>query len=323
MNNSSERTNVTLELGLSGPDQLAIYRHLVEANLVGSGVPGSLSLDGKSRKPTPDWLEKLTGQFKQFLTARWAEGTMLSIGKQSPVMVRVPSYDLDPGQLLKFLSEVPFTVGSAATLYPEWENGSLGEAYYAPSFAEQHIPHGWACFFKGEGHNRLVSRRWLDFGPWLLLSGDNDTSLVQFHDLAADAATALAQARPGHRRMGISPEGGFIQKRYAYAYDLKGLYYPEKKELHIVVHGRDVTQREMLDACAARLYQRLGPEQPLDNVVYVFVEEELAIAHLHELWLRELGCRTFREGIEINAIDGYHPSPIHPQWVARLMEKGE
>jgi hypothetical protein len=313
--------NVTLQLGLSGPEPLAIYRQLVESGIAGSGLPSSVSVDGKSRKPSAGWIERSASACKEFFIADWQTGASLGLNVDGPVLLRVPHYDLEPYRLLEFLSNVPFTIGSSATLYPEWLNGALGEKYRAPSFAEQHWPHGWACFFKGEGHNRLVSRRWLDFGPWRLLKGPNDTSLVQFHDLEADALTALAQARIGHQRMGISEEGGFIQKRYVYAYDLKGLYYAEQRQVHIVVHGRKVTQREMLDACAARLYQRLGPEQPLDNIVYVFVEEEAALAHLHELWLRELGCRMFREGQEIDAFTHYHPAPVHPEWVGSVLRQ--
>src|SRR6185436_9555656 len=123
------------------------------------------------------------------------------------------------------------TICSTASLYPEWADGSPGDPYRAPNFAELHFGHGWACAFRGEGHDRLVSRRWLDFGPWKLRRGANDTSLVQFHALGVDAATALEQARIGHERMGISDSGGFIQARYVYAFELRGIYDKARREL--------------------------------------------------------------------------------------------
>ena len=138
-------------------------------------------------------------------------------------------------------------------------------------------------------------------------SGANDTTLVESHELGLDPAAALAKARIGHERMGISPTGGFIQGRYRYAYDFAGKYFPERRKLEIVVIDREVAQREMLDACAARYHQFLGREKPLDNIVYVFMEEAPARAHLHELWLRGLECRTIIKGVEVDLTATYKP----------------
>jgi hypothetical protein len=312
---------VTLELALAGPDLVAIFRRLREVLMPDSGLPTSLYVAGNKRV-TPDWLEKWSAQSKDFLRAKWEGRGWIRLDPGTIVKISLDDYELDSRRILDSLSEVPFSVCSAATIHPEWMSGALGEEYLAPSFGDMHWRHGWGCLFHGEGHERLVSRRWLDFGPWRLLRGANDTSLVQFHDLGADPATALEQARPGHERMGISPVGGYIQTNFHYSQDLKGLYYAGERKLHIVVpSGGEVTQREMLDACAARLYQALGPDQPIDNVVYVFVEEGPARAHLHELWLRGLECRAFIDGIEVNLSDDYHPSPVKPEWVVKLEEQ--
>lgn len=304
-----------LTLGFSGTDLPMIYGAILATELAGRGLPHSLTVDSKACKVRTDWFETELNKASQTLVARWDEGAcMLALQPGRIVKLVREDFDLDPEDLLLRLVNVPFSIGSAAELYPEWTDGSLGEIYEGPGFAELHWPHGWACFFRGAGHDRLVSRRWLDFGPWKLRRGPHDTTLVQFHTLGMDAATALAQARIGHERMGISDTGGFIQGRYVYAYDLKGLYYPEQRKLHITVYGRDVSQREMLDACAARLYQRLGPDQPLDNVVYVFMEQEHAIAHLHELWLRGLECRTIINGEEVDLMAKYYPQPAPIEW---------
>lgn len=312
---------VTLELGLAGSDLVAIGRALLDAGLTGPGTPTGLSIDGRARKPTEDWLETATAACRNYVMARWGKDGWLRVDRDRLVKISRPGYDLAPRKLLNLLSSIPFTVGSTPSLHPEWTNGALGEEYLAPSFAELHWGHGWACFFRGAGHDHLVSRRWPDFGPWRVLRGANDTTLVQFHDLEADARTALTQAKPGHERMGISDIGGYIQTRYQYAYELRGLYYAEQRKMHIVAHGREVTQREMLDACATRRYQALGADQPLDNVVYVFVEEGPARAHLHELWLRGLECRTFIEGREVRLDADYRPPPTKPEWVRQVEER--
>lgn len=314
---------VTLELGLEGPDLVELFRRVQAALLPDVGPPDSLYASGRKRKATADWFDVWSAKMEGFLFAEWAGAGWLRLDPGRIVKVSAAEYDLDPRRLLDALGEVPFTVCSAATIHPEWTTGALGEEYLAPSFGDLHWRHGWGCLFRGAGHDRLVSRRWLDFGPWLLRRGANDTSLIQFHDLDADAARALEQARPGHERMGISPVGGYVQTDFHYSRDLKGLYYAEERKLHVAVPvGEEVTQREMLDACAARLYQALGPNQPLDNVVYVFVEEEAARAHLHELWLRALECRAFLEGVETRLDEDYHPSPVEPEWVTQLEGKG-
>ncbi|MCA9678655.1 MAG: hypothetical protein KC464_26745, partial [Myxococcales bacterium] len=114
---------------------------------------------------------------------------------------------------------------------------------------------GWGCMLVGErGHAQLVSRRWLDHGPWLLHRFADDISLIQFHDLDADPATALAQALPGHRRLGDNDMGGWLRSSYTPKYETKGLYVASDQTLRIVVApGRLISEREMLDACAERL----------------------------------------------------------------------
>jgi hypothetical protein len=141
---------------------------------------------------------------------------------------------------------------------------------------------------------------------------------VQFHDVSGDvdAGTALDQAKPAHQRMGIDDSGGFIQSRYVYEHDLEGLYDDNAQLLKIVVRDRDVSPCEMLDACDARNYDVLGPDKPLDNVAFVFMEESAAREHLHELWLRGLECRTIIDGQEVLLNADYDPPPPEkPQWV--------
>jgi len=77
-----------------------------------------------------------------------------------------------------------------------------------------------------------------------------------------------------------------------------------------------VEEGEMLEACALRLYQPI--EVPVDNVAYVFMTEEAARAHLHELWLRGLECRALIAGRETRLDNDYAPHPDPPEWARHL-----
>lgn len=304
-----------LTFRFTGPAVVDIFRALVATNLAGQGTPTVVKLDDQAMVPTTGrWLSAVD-RAESSLLAGWGEQGVITMQKQhGVVLLRCPRGHLDPGQLVDALEEVPFELGTTDTLHPEWRDGSLGQIYEAPRFSGMHLSHGWACLFKGRGHEQLVSRRWLDFGPWRLSCGNNDLSLVQFHEWTCDAATALSQARPGHERMGISDIGGFIGSPHKVIHDATGLYYPKHRQLHISVLGREVSQREMLDICASRLYQTLGPERPLGTVAYVFMDEAEARAHLHELWLRGLECRTFVDGKEMELTFSYRPRPVDSVW---------
>ena len=86
---------------------------------------------------------------------------------------------------------------------------------------------------------------------------------------------------------GISETGGFMPIPYYSTHEINGLYFPDERKLKVPIHGRNVSQQEMTDACAVRLLQSWTRDQPVNNVAYVFAEMESARAHLHELWLRE------------------------------------
>jgi hypothetical protein len=70
----------------------------------------------------------------------------------------------------------------------------------------------------------------------------------------------------------------------------------------------------MLDYGAARAKQSLGPQQPLDRIRFLFMEEAPARAHLHELWLHGLECWTIVRGVEKRLDEGYKPPSVRPAW---------
>jgi hypothetical protein len=226
-------------------------------------------------------------------------------------------------QALAIVQPLPFDICSLGTVYEqEW----LAAKYPRWGFGRSHIDHGWGCAFRGAGHDRLVSRRWLDFGPWRVIRRDKDTTFIQFHDLdITDPAEAYEQAKVGHQRMGIAPDGGYIAWHYENlltgAAKFPGLFTPINATKEIVVApGIEVTQGQMICQTALRLHHNLT--QPKSNrirhVAYVFMDRADAEAHLHQLWLRELQC-WYVDGSGKHRLDaGYKPTPNPPDWVKRL-----
>ena len=316
------KRNRSLIISFNSPDPIALMHALSKLKPL-CEKPPNLVTNGfkKYEENLDDWIDRLIPTYKFGAGAYWGdmidyEGFLsFSPGNRAVadiVKVDIPNYQLDPQAIFNLLESIPWTLAGFYDAYSDWDE------YYGEGFADKHFGHGWACAFKGEGHNRLVSRRWLEYGPWRVLKGANDTTLIQFHDLEADSATALEQAKVGHKRMGISDTGGFIQTDYAYDHDIEGFYKPEDRRLKIVVIDRIVSQREMLNYCAARHYQVLGKDKPLDKVAFVFIKEEEARKYLHELWLRELECWTFINSIETRIDIDYQPVVDKPDWVLNL-----
>ncbi len=330
-------------LSLSGPDPAALLRAAAAAFFDGR-EPASLRVDGTDRYPGGDWT-RWAGRLEAALMARFpddaappaepappplpgavADGSAETIARLSQLatpwlslardgVVKLASRDplREVAPLLDRLAELPFELAVGAVIFvAPWR--ALYPMHEATGLGGGHFPNGWMCAFRGDGHRRLVSRRWLEHGPWKLHRGANDTSLVQFHLLDADPAAALEQARPGHRRMGISNGGGFVQTDYLYTRTLDAEYLPETRDLRFTIADRDLPELEMLDACAMRHYQILGPDQPIERVSYVFEDEARARAHLHELWLRELECWAIVDGAPTRLDADHAPAPTPPAW---------
>ena len=243
------------------------------------------------------------------------------IPRSEVVLFRVPREGSDHAQR-EALERLPFEL---ATLTSPFHDPWIADGKRRWGFARSHVDHGWACAFRGAGHDRLVSRRWLDFGPWRVMRRPEDTTFIQFHDLAiTDPEEAYAQAAPGHQRMGVDPIGGFIQGIDPEVIKEpleRGVFIAETKTLEIPISpGIEVTQQEMRVACALRMWQRqhVPAAQRVERVAFVFMEKADARAHLHELWLRELECWYMDETGRHRIDTDYHPTPNPPEWVKRL-----
>jgi len=312
-----------LTTSVAGQDPPSLFSHVSDwPEFRNAGLPARARI-GHNKVTPENWLSIQTAPV--WGIALWdIPDKQLGIRPKSDlVSLEIPDFFERLTEVVERISLLPFYL---AALGPLWRDAWDLETYQRWGFGRSIIDHGWGCAFRGVGHDRLVSRRWLDFGPWRVIRRPHDTTFIQFHDLAiTDPAEAYAQAKVGHERMGISPSGGYIAWHYENllkgADAVSGLYQPATRTLEIVVGpGNEVKQGQMICQCARRLHHRI--KQPIndriDHVAYVFMDRGDAQAHLHELWLRELQCWYVDERGKHRLDADYHPTPQPPAWVANL-----
>lgn len=308
---------------LSGPQGADRIRKLARASRFTASLPVKMTIGSERVVVTTDWVEKLASA--QLEARAWWEPSELQLGlrprSDELVVLSIPCEGINIRTALDYVESLPFEVCAfGSVFFDEWINADLDRW----AFSRGHIDHGWGCVFRGAGHDRLMSRRWLDFGPWRVIRRPDDTTVVQFHDLSiTDPEEAYEQAKVGHERMGVSDTGGFIQQLHDDMFDrVKGIYFAEDHRLEIVIApGIEVTQYEMKCAAALRLHGKLNPQgrgNPVEKIAYVFLDEAQARAHLHELWLRELECWVVDDKGKRRLDDEYRPIPEPPAWVQRL-----
>lgn len=311
-------------LSLSTNDPRSLVRFLADHGVPSSLPPNRLSIDYQPGTPPPEDWGRAVLAGSPTATVSWprpSEGVspFVAYDHRDGVFKLRTERVLTCGELVPILAGAPFVL-AASDSHHEWLRG----LDYSPvGFDGQHFGHGWMCAFKGEeGHAKLVHRRWLEHGPWRLIRvPEVDLSIVQFHDLEADPATAMEQARPGHQLLGVSDVTGIFsvwidRKRQ---HDLRGHYVPDTRTYEIVVIGREVSPRELLEAAWVARQRRSDPTQPIEHLAYVFLEPEAARRHLHALWLRGLRCYAIDAGTKIRLDDTYVPPPHEPPaWVRRV-----
>jgi hypothetical protein len=311
-----------LAVTLESSDPILTVLSVYDSPTFKTRPPDRFLVDDERTEFTGAWIEKYAkncGYSVGLYWGKWAD-TNLIFEKDGALSLSIINFWNTVDEVLKFFQSRPWTVATFVSVHNSWFGEEID--YAGPGFAYLHGPLGWGCAFKGEGHKRLVSRRFLDYGPWHVIRDEaNDITLIQFHDLNADPLTALEQAKPGHELMGNPFEGGFIQRDYQITDDeFSGLYSPDEKMLRIIIHSRPINRRELLDVCAIRLWQLLGEDQPVERIGYVFViSQEQARQNLHDLWLREIECYVIIDGIEVRLDEDYTPPPPQkPEWVQRL-----
>jgi hypothetical protein len=308
---------------LFAPTPVRLLEAVARIPAFSSTLPKRLEVDDANPDVTPQWVKDLASA-KLDACAYWENRRkQIEIRTRSElVTLSIPDGFSDLGEALSILQPLPFELAILGPIFSdEWHEAE----YELRGFGRSAVDHGWGLLFRGQGHERLVSRRWLDFGPWRVIRLPDDTTFIQFHDISiTNSVEAYEQARPGHERMGISPTGGYIAWHLSNLLKNagKGLYDPDTRSLQVVVApGIAVTQAEMICNAALRLHHRLTSpaHNPIDRIAYVFIDMDDARAHLHELWLRELECWAFNEqGQKVRLDLDYHPTPNPPEWVRRL-----
>jgi hypothetical protein len=310
--------DVLLQITFICGDHRALLRGLVDRGLVASSPPDELAAHDAKVKPVPaDWAA--VDFRRKTLKADWADGSYVLVNRGDLVRISTRKYPLDVPELVSRLARCDFEAASVRQIV--WWDNPKGPAYKPPEGTIGTAPLGFAVAFRGDGHRRAMSRRWLDRGPWRVLRGDHDTTFVQFHDENADVSTSLAQAKPGHALMSDRDQAP-LPLRDAYQPGvpaLEGTYLADQRRLMIAVAGRSPSRRELRDAVAARFYQLLGADRPLDNVQFRFAYQQELDAVLPDLWLYGLEA-YLRDGSGLHRKDdGYAPPPYaKPAWVKAL-----
>jgi hypothetical protein len=329
-----------IPISLEGPPGVNGWRLI--ANLVGlppfNGPPATVYLvrgdEAYESEMSEHWFEKAI-EFRAssrtaFGTLHWPnpensdEKPSLSISTTDVVLCHVPPCLLawvTSTALFDGLDILVMQLKVPNRMEPE-RSGKVKQAV-TTSFSRGHTKHGYAAAFKGAGHDRLPSRRWLAHGPWHLrrLDDAQDISFLQFHELDIPPKLAWRQAYRAHRRLGLADHGG-----YMIPYDVEGrpppfegVYKAADRLLTVVKADTAPQQIDLLHLCQLRLAYRHHPTTPIARLRVLFTDERDAQRHLHELWLRELECWYFdAAGRERRLDDTYAPTRIVPEWVERV-----
>ncbi len=298
-----------VQLNFAGADPGGLVERAIAAGLLPATPPPEVKIDAKAVK-SPGPLVELARTSEE-LDASWGEDAGFQRGrKHDRTYIHRTSWELTPERLLATVAKWPFEVCVTDPIDPTWWDGYRSI-------------HGWGFLLKGAGH-RLVSKRVVDRGPWRRLRDEaNDVTLFQFHDLEADAETALEQAKPGHGLLASVWQGGhYASQLWAFrgpARSYKPTFYePATKTSVVLVQEREVTPEEMGIASATRVHQ-VFPE-PVENVRFVYVDEAMARRQLPALWLHGLEVRAMTAAGEHRIDLDYEPPPPPepPDWVQRL-----
>lgn len=313
-----------LYMSWSGPRMEELALKL--SSIIAGTPPDELSVDGgqiNASNINSSSFETLIRECKLHAVNVWNKPARCQLSLDRVGLVKLARYNFVPviSDTLELLKNLSFHVCVGGARYSEWFSTEKSEQYPRPMVEPGHYAYGWMVALKGEGHRHLVSKRWLEHGP-LRVIREADVTLVQFHDLKADPDTALEQATSGHAWMSDGLDGGFVRSDLEPIEDKEALYDADERSMNIVIMGRDLTAQEIKEACTARAFRGVSDEQPIEHLAYVFMEEDRARRHLHDLWLRDIDCRTFIHGREVSLSADYEPpAPVVPDWVKRVQDR--
>jgi hypothetical protein len=298
-----------LHVSVGGTDTSQLVADLQRVGWCPQVPPYEMSIDFEDLDDPLPLTEALARAQRQVI-ALWDDPPRkLDVGVGGVVQIEGVEIELAVSSALEVLAAMPFDMavfGSPHGIL--WRYPDVGEPYRPPS-VPGHMLFGWGAAFRGKGHDWMVSRHWLESGPWKLWRGPNDTSLIQFHGLDVDATTALEQAKPGHADL----RAGYVQKDFLFKTELKGLFDKATKTMKVIVHGRTISDQELIEWCAIRRDGRDGFE-PFAKVAYIFMQEPEAQANLARIWRYGHEVWTIRGGNEVRLDTEYKPPATTPAW---------
>lgn len=306
-------TRSVLQLAFIGADRRSFVERALACGLLPAEAPSSIKIDLKkvsSNKPLAE-LAATSGD----LAVAWGDGARLHSNlRRDRLFVDRSPWEVTIEGTLSLVRDLPFAACTTSPLDPSWWPG-------------HDTKHGWALLLRGNGHG-LVSGRVLERGPWRRVRDEAaDVTLVQLHDLSADADTALAQARPGHALLEPMWTGGhYADSEAAFRGGVATVryepsFYDKRTRTSIVlVQEREVSRAEMGVAAATRVHQ-IFPE-PVEQVAFVYMDEAVARRQLPALWTYGLEVRAMTAQGERRLDGDYEPPPAEvPAWVARLTDR--
>jgi len=318
---------MNLTMSLRGPDLMAVGLAVFDKKWHPTDrLPYEVTVDDRQMAPRADWLTTWGPKTKHDIDARWDDGSAMLVNKGTEI-VKLNRFklDLDLARFIDDLATIPFETAVFPTRAFYIYKGNYPDGWWrGPGLTGAHHMAGWAIALRGDaGHARLVSRRWIEHGgPWRAHNAANDTTLFQFHDLAAtDPFLAWSQAKPCIDRLTYQPNldtCGIVDVTIRKYEPKDGKYDAKTKRLEVKAGTRTVSGAEMHSACDHRYTGRIraGKWPALESIAYIFSSEQVARAHLHELWLRELECWYEADGKRVRLDADYAPKPpAPPAWV--------
>ncbi|HBE33637.1 MAG TPA: hypothetical protein DD990_20560, partial [Cyanobacteria bacterium UBA11368] len=174
---------VNLIISFSSSDAISLIKAICHSLEPFNQQLPELVTDGYNEyTDTKDWINKLLPNYERTVGAYWGDmiehkGFINYDIREQVVAIKISDFELvNAEEIIEVFAPLPWTVANFYDIFDNCENSGW-DKYIAPGFIDGHGGHGWACAFKGEGHNHLVSRRWLEYGPWRLLRDEeNDIS---------------------------------------------------------------------------------------------------------------------------------------------------
>jgi hypothetical protein len=259
-----------------------------------AGPPTSMQIDGENLAHQKI-NEQLVLSAKNHLIVNWDESLVTQLSAEQPDTLRFNQQFMMPKipDVLAWLNTLDFEVCIGASLFSDWRESGADNVLFPGQY-----PLGWMLALKGNGHNYLVSRRWIERAPVKIHSSPQLT-LIQFHDLNTNSSTALSQAKQAWQFFNRQETSGFLGGHSYNKNRFDGQYNPDDGGLYVTVLGREPDLMELKNACYCKNFLQMQDRRPINKIVYLFFDASVAKKWLPELWVRDIECRTFIDGKEV------------------------